>query len=120
MTLEEHPAVQRAVKQFQEEIGITQADVVAGMMDAVYSAASSGELLDAWREIGRILGFYAPKKVEVDMRHSIAPELLDQRIQTMSDAELYKLIEMQQSKSLGHEVAEEAEFVEVPLVKRTR
>lgn len=111
--MEEHPAVQRAIKQFQEEIGITQADVIAGMMDAVYSAASSGELLDAWREIGRILGFYAPKKVEVDMRHSIAPELLGQRLQAMSDVELQKLIAADRPLSLSREATLDAEFVEI-------
>jgi hypothetical protein len=60
-------------------------------MDAVNAAGSSTELTQAWREIGKMLGHYAPDQVE----HKVTVENMTQnKLESMSDAELSLLAEM--------------------------
>lgn len=87
--LEYHPVVRQAVTRLQQEVGLTREDILAGMMDAVYAASTSAELVMAWREIGRLIGAYAPNRVQIE--HTSNTQLL-QRISMLSDAELVGLI----------------------------
>lgn len=47
---------------------ITKQDVINGLMDAVHASGNATELVAAWREIGKIIGAYAPIKVETKTR----------------------------------------------------
>jgi hypothetical protein len=69
------------------KLSITREDVLAGLMDAVNMAATSAELTGAWREIGKVIGAYAPTEVKVSKRISVVREQVAQ----MTDEELAKL-----------------------------
>lgn len=87
--LERHPKVQAAAK-FALESGfgseIDREAVLTGLMDAVRSAATSAELTMAWREIGRLIGAYAPDRTEV-----VVHNLTSDKLRTVSDRELLGL-----------------------------
>jgi len=55
-------------------------------MDAVASAATAGELVMAWREIGKLLGAYEPEKRILEIRDYSQAEL-----KTVSDKDLLSL-----------------------------
>jgi len=60
-------------------------------MDAVAAAGSSTELTAAWREIGKMLGHYAPELHE----HRVSVENMTlNKLETMSDRDLAELAEM--------------------------
>lgn len=89
--LEDRVEVKEAVKRLQAALDITRDDVLAGFMDCVYSAATSTELLMAWREIGKLVGAYAPKTIRLTTGDS--PEAATaNRLASMSDDELLKLL----------------------------
>lgn len=89
-SLERDPLVQQALRLwFRSHIrktSITREDVTNGFLDAVHAAASSTELTMAWREIGKLLGYYEPEKVELSFRNVTAEKLAG-----MSDRELTML-----------------------------
>ncbi len=89
--LENHPVVKPYVQRLRQELEITKEDVLAGMMDCVYSAGNATELLLAWREIGRIIGAYAPSIVKLERPDPAEPGYLD-RISMLSESELMRLI----------------------------
>lgn len=65
---------------------LTKSDVLSGMMDAVNAAATSAELVMAWREIGKLLGSYEPTKRILEI-HDYSKEELKE----LSDDELRKM-----------------------------
>lgn len=85
--LERSPTVQLAIKEINEkamgDLVLTRQDVINGMMDAVKAAASSTELVAAWREIGKIIGAYEAQKIAVT--HEM---LLPEELRVMSDRQL--------------------------------
>ena len=85
--LERSPTVQLAIKEINDkamsDLVLTRQDVINGMMDAVKAAASSTELVAAWREIGKIIGAYEPQKIAVT--HEM---LLPEQLRVMSDRQL--------------------------------
>lgn len=85
--LERSPTVQLAIKEIHEkamaEMTLTRKDVVNGFLDAVKAASSSTELVQAWREIGKIIGAYEPQKIAVT--HEM---LLPEQLRVMSDKQL--------------------------------
>lgn len=85
--LENAPAVQLAMKEINEkamsEMTLTRKDVINGFMDAVQAASSSTELVQAWREIGKIIGAYEPQKIAVT--HEM---LMPEQLRVMSDKQL--------------------------------
>jgi hypothetical protein len=85
--LERSPTVQLAIKEINEkamnDLVLSRQDVINGMMDAVKAAASSTELVAAWREIGKIIGAYEPQKIAVT--HEM---LLPEQLRVMSDRQL--------------------------------
>lgn len=87
--LERNLTVAQAVQRLQQSLGITRDDVIAGMMDGVHAAATSTELIAAWREIGRLIGVYAPKQIKVDHSHSL--DVMMQRFAALPDEELAAL-----------------------------
>ncbi len=98
--LEIQPVVREAVLQLQRNIGLTRDDIIAGMMDAVYAAQNSQDLVAAWREIGRLIGAYAPSRVQIE--HTSNTQLL-QRISMLPDDELVRLIHQPEIKALGRD-----------------
>lgn len=46
---------------------VSRNDVINGFLDAVDAAATSQELTQAWREIGRVIGAYEPEKLEISV-----------------------------------------------------
>lgn len=67
--LERNPRIRLALQELRHadisEAAITRKKILDGMMDAVRSAATSTELLNAWREIAKLLGEYEPAKLTI-------------------------------------------------------
>lgn len=83
---ERHPKIQAACKfVLQNGFGgeVTRETVLDGLRDAVECAANSAELTAAWREIGRVVGAYAPDRTEVLVKGMTHDDL-----KTVSDREL--------------------------------
>ena len=57
-------------------------------MDAVESAATSTELTMAWREIGKVIGAYAPERTEL-----IVGDMTPDRLRQLSEKELLGLVD---------------------------
>lgn len=53
--------------------------------------ANPAAMVTAWREIGRLLGYYAPERREVRVRGGVQR---DHEIRSMSEAELLRLAEL--------------------------
>ena len=85
--LERSPTVQLALKEINDKamrkLALSREDVINGMLDAVKAAATSTELVAAWREIGKLIGAYEPQKIAVT--HEM---LLPEQMRTMSDKQL--------------------------------
>tara|TARA_R110002167_G_scaffold60282_5_gene170449 strand:- start:4547 stop:5101 length:555 start_codon:yes stop_codon:yes gene_type:complete len=62
--------------------------VLGGLMDAVESAATSTELTMAWREIGKVIGAYAPERTEL-----IVGDMTPDRLRQLSEKELLGLVD---------------------------
>jgi len=89
--MERSPKVRAAIKWLinQSTINIeelTKSDVLTGMMDAVEAAATSAELVMAWREIGKLLGSYEPERKILEIHDYSQDELKE-----VSDKELLRL-----------------------------
>lgn len=88
--MERHPKVRAAAKFVLEKgIGgeVDRTTVLTGLMDAVQSASTSAELTMAWREIGKLVGAYAPDRTEHVIR-----DLTHDRLRTVSDQELLGMV----------------------------
>lgn len=107
--------VQEALQRLREEARakamITRDDVLEGFKDAVRSAATSTELTAAWREIGKFLGYYEERALEVKVEHTHknqASELTEDKLRSLPLDELRRL----QQVAGGDEVID-GEFEEV-------
>jgi hypothetical protein len=92
------PHIQKAyrlqVDAFQRESQITRADVLEGLKDSIEMARLMSEpatMIAGWREIGKMCGFYEPKKIDVNV--NVNGSVAIERMNKMSDAELLKIIE---------------------------
>ena len=81
--------VQEAVRVLQENLGLTREDIIAGMLDAVHASQTSIELISAWREVGRLIGAYAPQRLRVEHTHNV--DALMQQINVMSETDLLRI-----------------------------
>lgn len=76
-----------------DRLSITRENVLQQLLEAFSMARENREpaaMVSAARELGRMMGFYAPTKVEAKMDVGVAVER--QRLEAMSDAELMSLI----------------------------
>lgn len=96
--LRQDPAVLRIYneekRKYEEAAQITRKEVIDGLLDAANLAKLAGEpssLVAAWREVGKILGYYAP--VESRLKISVTGNVLVDRLKNLSDAELLALSE---------------------------
>lgn len=104
-----YPAGQEAGKQVEEQptvaaelarvraamaqnAGVSKDDIIQMLQDAAMLAKAQGDaggLVAAARELGKMLGFYAPEVKKV--MHGMDKAAIRQAIENMSDDELYKL-----------------------------
>ena len=105
--LETSPKVRAAIKYLVNEStkraeDLTKSDVMTGMLEAVEAAATSTELVNAWRELGKLIGAYEPERKVLEIHDYTKEEL-----KTMSDEELVRL------SGSKYEDAIDGEFYEV-------
>lgn len=77
-------------RQALRKLVLTREDVLQGFLDAVDAAATSTELVGAWREIGRLIGAYEPEEVKVSIE-----DLTPAHLRGMTDAQLAKIAGLQ-------------------------
>ena len=92
------PAVMDAVRARQsavaEQLEISRDQVIAGIREAIELAKAQGEtatVISGWRELGRICGYY-DKDRETKVSINITAKRMIDQLETMSDAELLKLV----------------------------
>lgn len=96
--LENHPRLKYLLQDMTQKalarVQITRDDVIQGFVDSLASAQSSTEMIMAWREIGKIVGAYAPE-VKVVAHVDITAEKLrsmdDQQLLELADQEDFNL-----------------------------
>lgn len=88
-------AVYREEKRLLEEAAqMTRKKVMDGLLEAVEMAklmAEPATMVSGWREIGKMCGYYEPKKVQVDV--NVTGNVIHQRLNSLSDADLLRLIQ---------------------------
>lgn len=70
-------------------VNMTREDVIVGLLDAEKMATNTLEKVAAWKEIGKILGVYAPDKIEVGHKHQ-----LELNVNTIRQIPTERLIEL--------------------------
>ncbi len=73
-------------------LGLAREDALQGFLDAIDAAkvqANPTAQIAGWREIGKMLGFYAPERQRVELSTDGAAEW--RRLEAMSDAQLLAL-----------------------------
>lgn len=96
------PDVQKALQAHQSadaaRLCLRREDVLAGLLEAVDQArvqSNPAAMVSGLREIGKMLGFYAPEVKKVDL--NVAGQVELKRMNQMSDAELLAIIEAGQA-----------------------
>lgn len=91
-TVEKSPAVVHAMQMGRRmaaaKVKITKEDVLQGFKDAVTSAANSQDLVNAWREIGKMIGAYEPEVVKHIHKKE---DITEQKLDDMNTRELIEL-----------------------------
>ena len=93
-----NPKIKKAISIEQEAYAkaseMTKKKVIDGFIEAIDLARIKGEpvaMIAGWREVGKMCGFYEPKKV--DIKVSMQGQVLLQRLNSMSDQELLAMAE---------------------------
>lgn len=114
--LEKRPRVQAALAKIHEEtrqrMRIEREDVVAGLQEAIEYAKrmdDPGNIIAGWREIAKILGLYEPETKRIEV--TATQKRLMTRLENISDAELFDLMQKEQDSALIEAI--EGEFEEV-------
>lgn len=112
--MERSPKVRKALRYLIKEstknvADLTKDDVVQGMLDAVDAASTSTELVNAWREIGKLMGVYEPEKKVLELRDYTAQEL-----KTLPEEELVRLSGGKYADAIDGEYRELKEENNVP------
>jgi phage terminase small subunit len=79
---------------YAESCQMTRKQVMDGLMDAIEMAklmAEPATMVSGWREIGKLCGYYEPVKRTLDI--NISGNIVHERMNRLSDAELLKLIQ---------------------------
>ena len=98
----------REKEAYAAAVGMTRQKVMEGLLEAVEMAkiqADPTAMIAGWREVGKMCGYYEPVKKQIDV--NITGNVVMERLNKLSDAELLKLIETETTNAL------EGEFVEV-------
>jgi phage terminase small subunit len=83
---------EREKKLYEDSCQMTRAKVMQGFLDAAEMAriqADPTAMTGAWREVGKMCGYYEPKKIEVNVTGGVT---LTTKVERMSDADLLRLI----------------------------
>lgn len=78
-------------KAYEEAAQMTRKRVMDGLLEAAEMAklmAEPASMVSAWKEIGKMCGYYEPTKLKID----VTTNGQRQRMERMSDAELEKLV----------------------------
>jgi len=95
-----NPEIHQAVAQHRQEIEnrvlVSRNDVLQGLLSAVEDAKLQGEVMPqvaAWREIGKIIGAYAPEEKKITYSGDVT--VIQRKIRELADEKLqeYALIE---------------------------
>lgn len=81
--------------------GLDQGGGLFGLLDAVEAArlqGDAGAMIRGWSEIGRLMGYYAPER-QIKIHANIAAKRVIDKLETLSDQELLKLVEVSQTES---------------------
>lgn len=77
------------------DLEVTRQRVLDGLLEAVELArerADPAAMISAWREIGRLCGYYAPAQVQVGVQFGDAEAAELRRLEAMSDEELAGIV----------------------------
>jgi len=92
------PKIQTAIRfsyaKYAQAAQMTRQQVMDGMLEAINMAkiqADANTMINGWREIGRMCGFYAPEVKKIDI--SVTTRRVIDRLETLSDADLLKMVE---------------------------
>jgi len=105
-------AVQHLYRKHEKAVDMSRSRVMEGFLDAIEMAKVQGDpdtLVKGWREIGRMCGYYAPEKHQIDV--NITAKRAVDKLETLSDTELLQMIEEDSDIIEGEatEVLEEAD-----------
>ena len=89
-------ALSAAARHAAQQLSLTKQDVLQGMMDAVYAAESSADLVNAWREIGKLINAYDPERKDIYLTVRTPDDL-----RGLPDEELARLVEADVSEPAG-------------------
>lgn len=87
-----------------EENQMTRKRVMDGMLESIDMAKLMSEpssMIAGWREIGKICGYYAP--VEHKMKVDVTGNIVLDRLNSLSDAELLRIISSGSTEVLTHD-----------------
>ena len=105
------PHVQESIRflqgKYEKAAQMTRKKVMDGMLEAIEMAKIQGDpgvMVSGWREIGRMCGYYAAEKREINV--NITAKRAVDKLETLSDDELLEMIEKDSE-------AIEGEFTEV-------
>lgn len=87
-------AIAAEQQKMEKKADMTRKKVIDGLMEAVEMAKAQGDsasMVSAYRELGRLCGYYAAEKKQIDVNVNGAVQVT--QIEKMSDEELAKLIE---------------------------
>ena len=90
--------VQEALRQAREELEdvttIRRVDVIDGLMEAISMArinAESAGMVAGWREIAKIMGYYAPETRKIELTGP--QEVVQKKLESLSDQELIEMLQ---------------------------
>lgn len=93
-----NPKVREAMtylhKKHERSVQMTRRQVMEGFKEAIDMARIQGEsntMVNGWREIGRMCGYYAPEVKKIDV--NITAKRAIDKLETLTDAELMEMIE---------------------------
>ena len=77
--------IQALKQEMQENCGIKKEDVVKGFLSAIDMAESSTEMINGWREVGKMLGYYAPEQKEITITTGAIGHLSNEKLLEIAD-----------------------------------
>lgn len=85
-----------------KELGVTRQKLLLELQEAAALAKEQRDpaaMVAAWREIGKICGYYSPQRLQVDVKLDQTPEM--RRFEQMSDAELLAVMDASKNAATG-------------------
>lgn len=88
-------------EKYERDSGMTRKRVIDGLLESIEIAKTLAEpssMIAGWREVAKIVGYYAPVEVKSTVTHEGKVQL--EKLDRLSDAELMELI-AQQAKAMA-------------------